>query len=396
LKQIILSKSGAQKLRQQNHDLYQRDFEGKLSGHYPGEWLIVVDNKKNHHYLGHIYSLFEDKAFVYLHEKLETNFDTNGSINIETYLVELLNRALDYREQFKSYFPHARLVYGGMDRLPGLTIDGYDNVNVVELNSCAYDSHMELIAKTLQLRTGRRSVFHIKRDRRLEAGIPVAEVLAPEIQLEIKENDLDLVVLEDVFQKNGYYYDHRENRLRARRVIRSLKQPPKTALDLFCYVGSWGLSFLMEGCERVSFVDQGSLAENVSKNLNLNNFDHCGEFFQEDVFKFLDRTSEQFDLVCSDPPAFAKNKKSKKRAIEGYTKLHTKALKKVLPGGLFIAASCTKYVSLYEFQKTVSEAANKLNRQIRMLDVGLQGVDHPMVDFDSNSNYIKYLMYHVE
>lgn len=392
MRQIILSKSGAQKVRHEIHELYQKDFAGKLSGHYPGEWIIVVDSKKDHLHLGHIYSLFEDKVFVYLHEKLHKKL----VINIDTYLVDRLNKALDYREQFSGYFPHARLVYGAMDRLPGLTIDGYNNINVVELNSCTYDSYMELIANTLNERTSRESVFHIKKERRIEAGIPVAEVVNTDIKLDILEGDLKLVVLESVFQKNGYYYDHRENRLRARRMIRNLQKPPRTALDLFCYVGSWGLSFLKEGCEQVTFVDQGNLAENIKENLELNSFSGRGDFYQEDVFKFLERTNEQFDLVCSDPPAFAKNKKSKKRAIEGYTKLHIKALKSVAPGGLFIAASCTKYVSLYEFQKTVSEAASKINRKIRMLDVGLQGYDHPMVDFDSNSNYIKYLMYYVE
>ena len=388
MKQVILSKTGAQKLRNHCHELYQRDIEGKSSSHYPGEWLLVIDNKKGHQYLGHVYSLFDDKVFIYLHGLAPKN--------TETFLVDQLNKALSYRERIINYFPHSRLVYGANDALPGLTIDGYDNINVIELNSCAYDQHRELITDILQQRTGRQCQFHIKKNVRLEAGIPVPEIESKTSKLEVKESDLTLVVQEDVFQKNGYYYDHRENRLRARRIIQSLRNRPKTALDLFCYVGSWGLSFLKEGCEQVTFVDQGNLSENIGENLKLNNFEGSGKFIQDDVFKFLDNTPEQYDLVCSDPPAFAKSIKNKKRAIEGYTKLHIKAMKKVAPGGLFIAASCTKYVSLYEFQKTVSDAAKRLSREVRILDIGLQGADHPITDFDSNSNYIKYLMYYVE
>lgn len=390
MKQVILSKSGAQKIRTNTYELYQKDIEGRNSGHYPGEWVIVVDNKKDVKFLGHIYSLFEECVFIYVHGPYSPNQ------KIEDFLEKKLKKALDYRARFKGYFPHSRLVYGNMDGLPGLTIDGYSNVNVVELNSCVYDQYREKIASILEELTKNKSTFHIKKEARLTAGIPVVEVESYSHNLEVKENDLDLVVLNEVFQKNGYYYDHRENRLRARRIIRSLGISPQKAIDLFCYVGSWGISFLKEGCTHVTFVDQGKLEENVEENLQRNGYAGAGNFVQEDVFKFLDASNEHYDLVCSDPPAFAKNKKNKKRAIEGYTKLHTKALKRVAKDGIFIAASCTKYVSLYEFQKTVSDAANRLNREIRILDVGVQGFDHPIADFDSNSNYIKYLMYHVE
>lgn len=388
MKQLYINKFGAQKLRSNQRELYQSDIENPSAGLFPGQWIELIDKKKAKSYLAHIYSLFDDKVFCYVHGDYVSE--------PQLYIENKLTQALNFRKKFKNYFPHARLVYGASDGLSGLTIDGYANVNLIEINSPAYDAYQDLIKSIVEKNTENPCEIHIKKQTRLDAGIPIIEVEDNNINIEISENDLSLEIFRKAAQKNGYYYDHRENRLRSRRIIDSLIDKPKTAIDLFCYVGSWGLSFLKEGIENVTFVDQADMSENILANLERNGFQEKGSFIRSDVFKFLDQDKQTYDLVCSDPPAFAKSKKSKKRALEGYAKLHAKALAKVNKGGIFIAASCTKYVSLDEFQKTVFDAAKKLNIDLKLLDIGVQGFDHPFDSFDSNSNYIKYVMYSVE
>src|SRR5690606_15275392 len=104
----------------------------------------------------------------------------------------------------------------------------------------------------------------------------------------------------------------------------------------------------------------------------------------------------KYDLICCDPPAFAKSMSAKKSALVGYKKLHTMNLKLLNPGGIYISASCTHYVTMDEFQAGVFECAQNLGKNIRMLDIGIQSGDHKFSHFASKQNYIKYFLYLVE
>jgi 23S rRNA (cytosine1962-C5)-methyltransferase len=388
LKTLILSKNGALKIRQNIFELFQKDVESGQSGTFPGEWVLLEDQKKKVTFLAHVYSVLPDKSFLYVHGE-------SGEVAPSEYIKQMLLLAISKRSKFKNYHTNSRLVFGSADKLPGLTIDSYVSKNLIQINSPAYDNHIDLIKEIIN-DDRCDSLVIVNKKNRLDAGIPVIEGDEVLEDIKVNEGDLELIVFKDNFQKNGYYYDHRENRLRARRIIDELSNTPQTCLDLFSFVGSWGISFLKAGCEKVTFVDQADLNANIMANLELNNFTGRGQFEHGDVFKYLNDSKEKFDLVCSDPPAFAKSKKNKKNAIDGYLKLHAKALKRVNAGGFFIAASCTKYVSLQEFQKTVFEASERAKRSIHLLDIGIQGFDHPFSEFNDNQNYIKYAMYQVE
>jgi 23S rRNA (cytosine1962-C5)-methyltransferase len=181
--------------------------------------------------------------------------------------------------------------------------------------------------------------------------------------------------------------------------VKELNVSKKTGLDLFSYVGSWGLHLLKAGVEQVDFVDQGDMDQSLKKNLELNSFLNRGNFIRKDVFKFLDEangTNKSWDIIVSDPPAFTKSEKNKHAAIQGYEKLHQKALKLVNDNGLFVAASCTHYVDINELDKTVQDAAFRNGQKLQLLDVGVQGHDHPMTGFKDKGFYIKYLLYLVQ
>jgi 23S rRNA (cytosine1962-C5)-methyltransferase len=173
----------------------------------------------------------------------------------------------------------------------------------------------------------------------------------------------------------------------------------KTGVDLFCYVGAWGISALKSGLEHCHFVDQGDFTIEVNESLNLNNMSNRGHFHRMDVFKYLDeeiKRQNKFDLILSDPPAFAKSALQKTQALEGYTKLHRKVMKVASSGALVAFSSCTHYVSHDEFQKNIIDAARKENRSMQLIYAGIQGFDHPISSLSDRSNYIKSYFYIVE
>ena len=228
--------------------------------------------------------------------------------------------------------------------------------------------------------------------------LPIYDKKIIEEDLEILENNIKYLIPKTVMQKIGYYYDHRENREKLKKLISRMNLKRELGLDLFSYVGSWGLHLLSAGIRKVDFVDQANMESVVLENLKLNGFHDRGQFIRSDVFKFLDKSIEekkQYNVIVSDPPAFTKSEKNKPMALSGYEKLHSKALKLLADEGLFVAASCTHYVSYEELDKTVQDSAIKNNLKIQLLDLGVQGFDHPMKGFKDKSFYIKYLVYYV-
>jgi 23S rRNA (cytosine1962-C5)-methyltransferase len=178
-----------------------------------------------------------------------------------------------------------------------------------------------------------------------------------------------------------------------------MKQSKNIGLDLFCYHGSWGITLLKAGLERVHFVDQGSLGTDVFQNLNLNNLQGKGDFFEQDAFKFLDQQFAKgsfYNVIVSDPPSFTKSAAKLSQAISGYKNLHTKVLLCAAKNSVVIFCSCTSYLPLDQFEETIHFAAFQTKRKIQLIDVGLQALDHPVRKLNDKSNYLKYLAYIVE
>jgi 23S rRNA (cytosine1962-C5)-methyltransferase len=216
--------------------------------------------------------------------------------------------------------------------------------------------------------------------------------------IEIIENNFNYKVSLEKIQKNGWYFDHRENRLKIERILSQMKELSEHGLDLFCYQGAWGMHLLRAGVGDVLFVDQADMGKTIESNLKLNGFKNQ-EFVRDNVFDFLDeciQAERKFGVVVSDPPAFAKSEAEKKNAIDGYSKLHKKIFKILSPGSVVVFASCTYYVSESELEKTILHAARENKRDLKLLDRGLQAFDHPFDAVESKNNYIKCFIYYVE
>ncbi|MBY0415863.1 MAG: class I SAM-dependent methyltransferase, partial [Bdellovibrionales bacterium] len=317
----------------------------------------------------------------------------------KTIISAHLKSAFRRRDFFNDYQNGARLVYGMNDALPGIIVDKYEKYIFAQINTAGMDRFRGLIKDLLIERYPNQKVlFFDNMEYRKAEVLPIHEPEKIEEDLDIVENGLRYKIPQSVVQKIGYYYDHRENREKMANLLKRTSFAKKTGLDLFSYVGSWGLHMLKAGVETVEFVDQGNMEETTQRHLELNSFKGRGSFTRADVFKFLDTaqtSGKKYDVIVSDPPAFTKSEKNKLMAIQGYEKLHLKAMRLLNDEALMVVASCTHHVNYEELDKTVQEAAMKNSQRVQLLDLGEQGFDHPFSGFKDKSFYIKYLVYFV-
>ena len=368
----------------------------------PGEWTLIEDQHLKKNYIAYI-NPYADSFYKIKILSEDTDKKHNVKSDEETVakdiIVKNLQTAFRKRDFFKEYADGARLVYGMNDSLPGIIVDKYKKYILAQINTAGMDRFRDLIKAQIETRyPDHKVLFFDNHEYRKAEVLPLHEPEKITEDLEVSENGLKYRISQSVMQKIGYYYDHRENRSKLARLLERTNVSKKTGLDLFSYVGSWGLHMLSAGVERVEFVDQANMEDVTKNHLELNGFQGRGEFFRSDVFKFIDAAisaGKKYDVIVSDPPAFTKSEKNKLMAIQGYEKLHLKAMKLLNDEGLMVVASCTHHVNYEELDKTVQDAALKNSQRVHLLDLGAQGFDHPFSGFQDKSFYIKYLVYFV-
>lgn len=398
LKQVALSKVGLNRVKAGHIELKADDIEPSVKSFHPGEWIALTSIEGQ--WLAFINPLIEPPASqITLLSPLTKNALSQTADTLALgYIKSKLDMAFEKRKKIKGYLEGCRLVYGHNDDLPGLQVDLFVNACFIQINTAGIDRYREQVKVHLEDKTNKKCFFLDNPKYRQRESLPSFEIEnLPD--LKIRENGLELSVRSEVLQKVGYYYDHRENRRALIDLMSRLEHQFENGIDLFSYVGSWGLHALKGGVRRMTFVDQGDFEVELKKNLNLNKFDDQGEYVRGDVFKYLDQCAQQkilFDLILSDPPAFAKSASQKKGAIEGYHKLHRRVLKVAAPWSVIGFSSCTHYVSEDEFQRTILEEATREKRRIHLIYQGVQGWDHPVKSTMDKSNYIKSFFYIVE
>ncbi len=382
-------------------ELSEKDVEEIPKGLIPGEWVCLNDQSGGRKYFAYVNPYAEIFFKIKILKQCDLNFKINEEEKkvAESIIHELLMASIKKREVFFDYAHGSRLVYGINDSLPGLIVDKYKKYILIQINTAGLDRFRDLIKSTLEKSfTSHTVVFYDNEEYRKAEVLPTYNKEGVESDLEVTENGLNYKIPKSVMQKIGYYYDHRENRNRIKSLLPRINIKKERGLDLFSYVGSWGLHLLSSGVQFVEFVDQGQMQNAIETNLGLNNFSDRGTFVRSDVFKYLDLAlaeNKKFDVIVSDPPAFTKSEKNKTVALQGYEKLHLKAMKLLQNESIFVAASCTHYVNYDELDKTVQDAAFKNGQKIQLLDLGAQGFDHPMSGLKDKSFYIKYLVYYV-
>lgn len=289
-----------------------------------------------------------------------------------------------------------RLVFGESDGIPGLIVDRYNTVLVIQVHTLG----MELLKK--ELLSALKAVFNPESIyERSDIGVRSQEGLLDqpkgllfgkplEKEMEFLENGIPMLVNIEEGQKTGMFLDQRENRKALQAYVKD-----KTVLNCFCYTGGFSLYAALAGAKKVTSVDSsGPALETAKRNFSLNGLDpKKHEFLDKDVFDLLDEyrnKRESFDVIILDPPAFVKNQKSLKKGLQGYTFINERALQLLPKGGILVSSSCSAHVTDELFQKMLAMAAAKARCTLKVLEIRNQPIDHPYNLFFPEGKYLKY------
>lgn len=304
--------------------------------------------------------------------------DPNAVID-EELLKRRLRQAISLREQLFDA-PFYRMVYGEGDALPGLVIDRYGDVLVVQIGTAGMDKLTPLIVDVLRSELAPAGILlrndGASRDLEgLERYIDTAHGHVPEF-IEVPEHGAKFRVSPAGGQKTGWYYDHRANRARALPFAKGA-----SVLDLFSYVGAWGVQMAVAGASEVTCIDSGEAAiEAVNVNAALSGVSDSVRAVRGDaltLMKDLRREGQRYDVVVVDPPAFVPRRKDQAAGTEAYRRLNGVAMQLVRDGGLLVSASCSYHFSREKHLETLARVARGNRQHAQILMEGGQGPDHP-------------------
>lgn len=396
MRSLQLDEKIANRLNSFPLSVYKSEIKESIKSYFPGEWIFFKDPNQKKIYLGFINPLVSEKfpaAHIVCHVEKMPKLTI-----VEDYLEEKINESINYRFNFEGYQSSSRIIFGESDGLPGLVADLYENACLVQINSAGMDKHRELIRDLISKNVHVNTYLVDGSKQRTQEMLPLYREVIDLDQIKIKENDFNYQIKVSKIQKNGWYFDHRENRKRLEAIVSGMTKKFERGLDLFCYQGAWGFHISRAGCSEVTLVDQADMEETIMDSVRQNGLKGIS-FNRKDVFDWIDeaiKAKRLFDVIVSDPPAFAKSKTEKKSAIDGYIKLHKKIIKITNPGSIICFASCTHYVSEEEFMETIELASRSEKRKLRILDRGQQAWDHPISQTSSRSNYIKSIIVYME
>jgi len=290
-----------------------------------------------------------------------------------------------------------RLINGEGDNLPGLIVDRYNNVLVIQIATMGMEKLKPFVLDMLIRKISPRSIYERSNlPARREEGLSDFEghLFGEQLEhVEIQEEGLRFLVEIQGSQKTGFFLDLRD----MRRLVRSLAKR-RTVLNCFCYTGAFSVAALAGGAASVDSVDSSERAVELAKqNFALNGIpEGSNTFIVDDVFIFLRRNDLPYDFIILDPPAFAKKKADVVQACRGYKDINRLALQKILPGGLLFTFSCSYHVDEALFQKVIFQAAVEARRKVRLIQRHHLAHDHPINIYHPESDYLKSLVLFVE
>ncbi|WP_447554168.1 class I SAM-dependent rRNA methyltransferase [Vreelandella sp. EE22] len=307
--------------------------------------------------------------------------------------VHRFNQALALRQRMFDK-PFYRLIHGEGDLLPGLVIDRFGDVLVVQLNTAGMQALADEIVDALE-KVVKPEVIVFRNDtggRRqegLEAQVEVVKGVLPDEVL-IEENGARFVVPVLNGQKTGWFYDHRVNRAWLNGQVAG-----KRVLDVFSYVGGWGVQAAASGASEVLCIDSSAAAlEQVARNAELNGVHEQVAIGEGDAFEALaalKADGEQFDVVILDPPAFIKKRKDIPNGERAYARLNREAMRLLGRDGLLLSASCSMHLAQDRLVDVVRGAVRHQDRHGQVIFQGHQGPDHPVHPAIPETSYLKAL-----
>lgn len=289
--------------------------------------------------------------------------------------------------------PFYRLVFGDGDGLSGLVIDRFGGICVVQISTAGMELLRDSIVRTLQ-RLLKPDAIVLKNDGKMREveGLPsyveVVHGTLPDV-LEVEENGISFRAPLSEGQKTGWFYDHRQNRQRLQAYA-----PGKRVLDVFSYVGGWGVQAGAAAASHVTFIDSSPLALDFARENARNNGIEDAEYLRGDAFDLLKELAEEktrFDVIVLDPPALIPRKRDIPQGEAAYAKLNELALRLLDRDGVLVSASCSMHLGADRLRDIVRASGRKVDRFVQLLEQGHQGPDHPIVPAIEETEYLKAL-----
>jgi len=344
------------------------------------------------------------KGFINQNSKIRIRMMTrkpDQEIN-EAFLKMRVKNAWEYRKTTVDT-SSCRIIFGEADFLPGLVIDKYEDVLVVECLALGMEQFKEIIVNFLKEILAEdgikiRGVYERSdANERTKEGLSKVKGFigdAFDTNVEIVENGVHYMVDVANGQKTGFFLDQKYNRLAMQRICKG-----KKVLDCFTHMGTFALNAGIAGAADVTGLDISEYAVSQAEaNARLNHLENTAHFRQANVLDELPKLAqagEKYDVVILDPPAFTKSREATKNAIKGYREINMKGLKLVKDGGYLATCSCSHFITQNLLAKTVKEAAKATHKRLRQVEFRTQAPDHPILWAADESYYLKFFIFQV-
>ena len=392
---VTLKKGAGRTLKQGGPWIYDNEVESIMGNFTDGDIVLVHDF--DGYPLG--------RGFINRNSKLTVRMmtrDRDTEVD-ESFLRMRVKNAWEYRKKVMDDVSSCRVIFGEADFLPGLVVDKFADVLVVESLALGIDRFKVKIVDILK-ELMEADGIHIRGVyERSDAKVREQEGMERikgfigepfDTKVEIVENGVRYYVDVKDGQKTGFFLDQKYNRRAAAKLCKGAR-----VLDCFTHTGSFALNAGLAGAEHVLGVDASELGvAQARENAALNGLSDRVEFICEDVFELLPRLEKQgekFDVVILDPPAFTKSRSSIKKAVKGYREINLRGMKLVKDGGYLATCSCSHFMDPELFTKTIGQAAQNVHKRMRQVEFRTQAPDHPILWGAGDSYYLKFYIFQV-
>lgn len=312
-------------------------------------------------------------------------------LNFEFFLAKI-KRALTIRSQLfnQAYY---RLIFSEADGIPGLIVDRFNEHLVAQFNTAGIALRQETIKEALLAALPETQSILLRNDSPMRLYEGLAQETSglfgvPPQEITLIENNTRFIAPLWEGQKTGWFYDHRMNRLRLQNYVEN-----KNVLDVFSYLGGWGIQAAAFGAKTVDCIEVSNTAsEYIRRNAALNNLSDNVNVITNDAFealKKLQQDGKKYDVIILDPPAFVKRAKDRKEGLLAYQRANELALRLLTPGGILISCSCSMHASHDDFMQMFPRLAYRTQSQLQLLERGHQGPDHPIHISIPETDYLK-------
>lgn len=391
---VTLKKGEGRTLKSGGMWVYDNEIDSILGSFENGDIITVHDF--DGYFMGYGFINTNSKITIRILSRKKENQIT------EDFIERRVRNAWEYRKQTVDT-GCCRVIFGEADFLPGIVIDKFSDVLVVESLALGIDKLKPIILEKLTKVLAEDGVQIRGIYERSDAKVRLNEGMERfkgfigepfDTKVEIVENGVKYIVDVEDGQKTGFFLDQKNNRASIHRISKG-----KKVLDCFTHTGSFALNAGVAGASSVLGVDASELAvAQARENAALNGLSDTVKFECADVFELLPKLEEEgerFDVVILDPPAFTKSRNSIKNAVKGYREINIRGMKLVKDGGFLATCSCSHFMDPELFAKTIKEAARGAHKRLRQVDFGTQAPDHPILWAAEESYYLKFYVFQV-